>query len=176
MYQKIEEARNRGLFQKDLKAKTGITNPNVIRSIIDKLVRRRLIKDFTTVHTGKKKMYILADLEPSADLTGGNWYANGELDMALVEACKHTATRFLMEKRREKEGATIKEVRSRTCSYACMSMLLFLPSCGALYARICFISCTQTGLRPICGNSIIFEIEITWCFHALRALALHASE
>lgn len=55
---------------------------------------------------------IAADLEPSADLTGGNWYANGELDLALVEACKHTATRFLMEKRREKEGATIKEVLS----------------------------------------------------------------
>ena len=48
----------------------GITNPNTIRTIIEKLMKRKLIKDFTSVHTGKKKMYILAGLEPSKELTG----------------------------------------------------------------------------------------------------------
>mmetsp|Transcript_25832 Transcript_25832/g.50485 ORF Transcript_25832/g.50485 Transcript_25832/m.50485 type:complete len:328 (-) Transcript_25832:9-992(-) len=110
VYQKIEEARNRGLFQKDLKAKTGITNPNIIKSIIDKLVRRRLIKDFTSVHTGKKKMYILADLEPSAELTGGNWYTNGELDVDLVDTCYKMA--HALFKSKQGEGATVKEVQS----------------------------------------------------------------
>jgi hypothetical protein len=49
---------------------TGISNPNTIRTIIEKLMKRKLIKDFTSVHTGKKKMYILAGLEPSKELTG----------------------------------------------------------------------------------------------------------
>lgn len=115
VYQKIEEARNRGLFQKDLKAKTGITNPNTIKTIIDKLVKRRLIKDFTSVHTGKKKMYILADLEPSAELTGGNWYTNGELDCDLVDTCYKLA--YVLFKQRQRAGASIKEV---SCgAYAC---------------------------------------------------------
>mmetsp|Transcript_28762 Transcript_28762/g.72394 ORF Transcript_28762/g.72394 Transcript_28762/m.72394 type:complete len:334 (+) Transcript_28762:111-1112(+) len=110
VYQKIEEAKNRGLFQKDLKAKTGITNPNVIKNIIDKLVRRRLIKDFTSVHTGKKKMYILADLEPSAELTGGNWYTNGELDVDLVDTCYKMA--HALFKAKQQEGASVKDVQS----------------------------------------------------------------
>ena len=109
VYQKIEEARNRGLFQKDLKSKTGITNPNTIKTIIDKLVKRKLIKDFTSVHTGKKKMYILAELEPSAELTGGNWYTNGELDCDLVDTCYKLALCVFRNKKRD--GASIKEVR-----------------------------------------------------------------
>lgn len=87
VYQKIQESGIKGLFQRDLKSRTGISNPNTIRTIIEKLMKRKLIKDFTSVHTGKKKMYILAGLEPSKELTGGNWYTNGELDQGLVEVC-----------------------------------------------------------------------------------------
>eukprot|EP00290_Baffinella_frigidus_P050642 CAMPEP_0180408632 /NCGR_PEP_ID=MMETSP0989-20121125/42374_1 /TAXON_ID=697907 /ORGANISM="non described non described, Strain CCMP2293" /LENGTH=197 /DNA_ID=CAMNT_0022412571 /DNA_START=17 /DNA_END=608 /DNA_ORIENTATION=- len=94
VYQKIEEAKTKGLFQRDLKSRTGITNPNTIRTIIEKLMKRKLIKDFTSVHTGKKKMYILAELEPSAELTGGNWYTAGELDMDLVETSSKLALHF----------------------------------------------------------------------------------
>jgi hypothetical protein len=49
VYQKIEEAGTKGLFARDLKSRTGITNPNVIRTIIEKLMKRKLIKDFTSV-------------------------------------------------------------------------------------------------------------------------------
>jgi hypothetical protein len=38
VYQKIEESGVKGLFQRDLKSRTGITNPNTIRTIIEKLV------------------------------------------------------------------------------------------------------------------------------------------
>jgi len=102
VYQKIEESGVKGLFQRDLKSRTGITNPTTIRTIIEKLMKRKLIKDFTSVHTGKKKMYILAGLEPSKELTGGNWYTNGELDMELVDACKRLAL-LCFEKREKSE-------------------------------------------------------------------------
>jgi hypothetical protein len=107
VYQKIQESGVKGLFQRDLKSRTGITNPNTIRTIIEKLMKRKLIKDFTSVHTGKKKMYILAGLEPSKELTGGNWYTNGELDQDLVDVCMKmgqcTQRRQHGEKRREGE-------------------------------------------------------------------------
>jgi DNA-directed RNA polymerase III subunit RPC6 len=108
VFQKIEESGVKGLFQRDLKSRTGITNPNTIRTIIDKLMRRKLIKDFTSVHTGKKKMYILAELEPSKELTGGNWYTNGDLDLDLVEVCTKLALKFFeqREKAAREKGTT----------------------------------------------------------------------
>jgi len=108
VYQKIEETKTKGLFQRDLKARTGITNPNMIKAIIDKLMKRRLIKDFTSVHTGKKKMYILAELEPAVELTGGSWYTGGELDVDLVEACTKLALHFFGL--RKGKGARVSEV------------------------------------------------------------------
>jgi hypothetical protein len=61
-------------------------------------MKRKLIKDFTSVHTGKKKMYILAGLEPSKELTGGNWYTNGDLDLDLVEVCTKMAHKFFEQR------------------------------------------------------------------------------
>ncbi|MGB1596152.1 MAG: hypothetical protein ACPIOQ_25550 [Promethearchaeia archaeon] len=85
VFQKIEESGVKGLFQRDLKSRTGITNPNTIRTIIDKLMRRKLIKDFTSVHTGKKKM-----------------------DLDLVEVCTKLALKFFeqREKAAREKGTT----------------------------------------------------------------------
>ncbi len=104
VYQKIEESGVKGLFQRDLKSRTGITNPNTIRTIIEKLMKRKLIKDFTSVHTGKKKMYILAGLEPSKELTGGNWYTNGELDSDLVTIITEVTLKFFMDREQKERG------------------------------------------------------------------------
>jgi DNA-directed RNA polymerase III subunit RPC6 len=104
VYQKIEESGVKGLFQRDLKSRTGITNPNTIRTIIEKLMKRKLIKDFTSVHTGKKKMYILAGLEPSKELTGGNWYTNGELDSDLVAIITEVTLKFFTDREQKERG------------------------------------------------------------------------
>ena len=105
VYQKIQESDVKGLFQRDLKSRTGITNPNTIRTIIEKLMKRKLIKDFTSVHTGKKKMYILAGLEPSKELTGGNWYTNGELDSDLVTVCRDVTLKFFKDRAQQGRGS-----------------------------------------------------------------------
>ncbi|EKX45520.1 DNA-directed RNA polymerase III subunit RPC34 [Guillardia theta CCMP2712] len=72
-------------------------------------MKRKLIKDFTSVHTGKKKMYILNELEPSAELTGGNWYTSGELDTEMVESSAQIALCFF--NMRQRKGGSVAEVR-----------------------------------------------------------------
>jgi len=149
VYQKIEEAKTKGLFQRDLKSRTGITNPNTIRTIIEKLMKRKLIKDFTSVHTGKKKMYILAELEPSAELTGGNWYTAGELDMDLVETSSKLALHFF--KSRARRGGSVQEVRDFIKGKGVITCELSIEEMLQLVETLVYDSKVEPVNKDACG-------------------------
>lgn len=61
-----------GIWTRDIKMKTNLGQPQV-NKIIKTLEGRTLIKAVKNVNNPSKKLYMLAELEPSTDLTGGAW-------------------------------------------------------------------------------------------------------
>ncbi|KAF1332468.1 DNA-directed RNA polymerase iii subunit, partial [Globisporangium splendens] len=77
--QEIERAGNKGIWTRDIK-----THTNIPQQIVTKTLRlletRRLVKSVKSISSKNKKLYMLFDLVPSTEITGGPWYNEQEFD------------------------------------------------------------------------------------------------
>ncbi|KAI6110791.1 RNA polymerase Rpc34, partial [Pisolithus croceorrhizus] len=88
----IQASGNEGIWTKHLKAKTEL-HQTVIDRCLKSLAQKQLIKSIKAVRHPTRKIYMLAHLEPSVELTGGPWYTDNELDAEFIKllssACLH---------------------------------------------------------------------------------------
>ncbi|KAG8216061.1 RNA polymerase Rpc34 subunit-domain-containing protein [Butyriboletus roseoflavus] len=88
----IQVSGNEGIWTKHLKAKTEL-HQTVIDRCLKSLVQKQLVKSIKAVRHPTRKIYMLAHLEPSVELTGGPWYTDNELDTEFIKllstACLH---------------------------------------------------------------------------------------
>ncbi|KAF8452535.1 RNA polymerase Rpc34 [Boletus edulis BED1] len=88
----IQASGNEGIWTKHLKAKTEL-HQTVIDRCLKSLVQKQLVKSIKAVRHPTRKIYMLAHLEPSVELTGGPWYTDNELDTEFIKllstACLH---------------------------------------------------------------------------------------
>ncbi|KIK93626.1 hypothetical protein PAXRUDRAFT_828785 [Paxillus rubicundulus Ve08.2h10] len=88
----IQSSGNEGIWTKHLKAKTEL-HQTVIDRCLKSLVQKQLVKSIKAVRHPTRKIYMLAHLEPSVELTGGPWYTDNELDTEFIKllstACLH---------------------------------------------------------------------------------------
>ena len=61
-----------GLWTKDMKHKTNLQQAQVTK-ILKQLESRKLVKAIKPVNQPSKKFYMLFDLEPAREITGGAW-------------------------------------------------------------------------------------------------------
>ena len=61
-----------GLWTKDMKHKTNLQQTQVTK-ILKQLESRNLVKAIKPVNQPSKKFYMLFDLEPAREITGGAW-------------------------------------------------------------------------------------------------------
>eukprot|EP00638_Chattonella_subsalsa_P001039 CAMPEP_0117745418 /NCGR_PEP_ID=MMETSP0947-20121206/7344_1 /TAXON_ID=44440 /ORGANISM="Chattonella subsalsa, Strain CCMP2191" /LENGTH=292 /DNA_ID=CAMNT_0005562557 /DNA_START=23 /DNA_END=901 /DNA_ORIENTATION=+ len=88
IYQVIERAGNKGIWVRDIKNQTKILQQTLTKSL-KILETRQLIKSVKSVTSKSKKLYMLFDLAPAKEITGGPWYTENEFDHEFVEElCK----------------------------------------------------------------------------------------
>lgn len=100
VYQHIKTAGNMGIWTKDLRIRTNLAQPQVTK-FLKALEARRLIKGVKNVNNPSRKVYMLQELEPSRELTGGAWYTENQFDHEFIEVLRTAAYRFI-----EQEGDT----------------------------------------------------------------------
>jgi DNA-directed RNA polymerase III subunit RPC6 len=83
VYNYIAEMERSGIWKKTLVSKTNL-HENTVTKSIKELISKNLIKEFKSSKNPSKRMYVLFNLEPSEDSTGGNFYKDGDLDEGLV--------------------------------------------------------------------------------------------
>ena len=88
VYQVIEKAGNQGCWTKDIRLQTSIQQ-NALSKLLKTLETRRLIKPVKSVTAKSKKLYMLAELQPSKELTGGVWYSDLEFDHEFINELRH---------------------------------------------------------------------------------------
>ncbi|KAJ5066884.1 RNA polymerase iii DNA directed 39kd subunit-related [Anaeramoeba ignava] len=84
VYQIVERSANQGVLAKSVRTFSGMQQPIVLRSL-RKLISKKLIKTVRSIKYKNQMLYMLQDLTPSKDLTGGVWYDNNEWDSQFVE-------------------------------------------------------------------------------------------
>ena len=80
----IEKSGNNGIWRRDIKKLSGLADPSFTK-VISELESRKLIKVIQNIHENRKKKYILYDLVPSTEVTGGVWYQDGSFNSTLVD-------------------------------------------------------------------------------------------
>lgn len=89
VYQVIEKSGNMGVWTKEVRNQTNIQQ-QALNKIFKALESRKLIKPVKSVSA--KKVYMLYNLTPAKELTGGAWYTELEFDHEFI----HEMRKFLM--------------------------------------------------------------------------------
>ncbi|TMW63777.1 hypothetical protein Poli38472_002718 [Pythium oligandrum] len=106
--QEIERAGNKGIWTRDIK-----THTNIPQQIVTKTLRvlesRRLVKSVKSISSKNKKLYMLFDLVPSTEITGGPWYNEQEFDHVFID----TLSTFVYEVIKASGMSTLKAITDK---------------------------------------------------------------
>ncbi len=97
VYQCIKASDNKGIWTKDLKLRTNL-HQTIITKVLKNLENKGVIKTVKSVKNPTRKVYMLASIEPSQDLTGGPWFSENELDIEFIEELCKICLRFVESK------------------------------------------------------------------------------
>mmetsp|Transcript_6760 Transcript_6760/g.14940 ORF Transcript_6760/g.14940 Transcript_6760/m.14940 type:complete len:285 (-) Transcript_6760:528-1382(-) len=94
LYQVIKSSATTGVWTKDMKARTNLAQPHITK-ILKVLETRKLVKSVKNVNNPSRKVYMLYELEPSRDLTGGAWYTENQFDSEFIEVLREACFQYI---------------------------------------------------------------------------------
>lgn len=83
----IRSKQGMGATTAEMRAETNIL-PTLITRLITSLKKNNLIKEVPNMNNKGFKHFLAMEFEPCKELTGGDWYDNGTLDVAKIENLK----------------------------------------------------------------------------------------
>ncbi|GBL51890.1 34-kDa subunit of RNA polymerase III (C) [Candidozyma auris] len=97
IYSYIEASGREGIWTKTLKAKTNM-HQHIVMRCLKSLESQRYIKSIKSVKHPTRKIYMLYNLQPSIDVTGGPWFTDSELDTEFIDSLLTVVWRFIASK------------------------------------------------------------------------------
>lgn len=89
----IGQGGSSGLWLRDIKSKTNIPH-NLVLKILKTLEDTRKIKSIKSVKNNRKT-YVLYDIKPDEDVSGGVWFSNNDVDLVFVNKLMDIIFRFI---------------------------------------------------------------------------------
>lgn len=105
VYQVVKAVGNTGVWTKDMKARTNLAQPQITK-ILKVLEGRKLVKSVKSVNNPSRKVYMLYELEPSRELTGGAWYTENQFDSEFIEVLREACYQYIVRQ----GDTTLKEI------------------------------------------------------------------
>ncbi|KAL3818090.1 hypothetical protein ACJIZ3_003995 [Penstemon smallii] len=103
----IKARKDNGIWVRDIKLETKLTD-HVVTKSIKSLLAKNLIKEVVNIQNKGKKHYMATEFKPSKEMTGGDWYVDGNLDKELINVLKQLCMRFM----RAQKVATLEGVHT----------------------------------------------------------------
>ncbi|GIY07554.1 DNA-directed RNA polymerase III subunit RPC6 [Caerostris extrusa] len=89
----VKRAGNNGISPKELKFALNIPQPQITK-ILKNLESQRIVKAVTS--SSKKKVFMLYNLEPSQEITGGTFYSGQEFETEFVDVIGEQCYQYLL--------------------------------------------------------------------------------
>lgn len=138
VYQHIKDARNEGIWTKQLKNRTGL-HQTIINRCLKSLEQKSLVKAVKSVKYPTRKIYMLFGLTPSIELSGGPWYTDNELDTGFINELSMACLNFIRSKSFPKNGQSRALFPTSHTSQ--------LPSASAVHSYLRNSNLTETQLE-----------------------------
>ncbi|SGZ57551.1 CIC11C00000005840 [Sungouiella intermedia] len=94
IYSYIEASGREGIWTKTLKAKTNM-HQHIVMRCLKQLESQRYVKLIKSVKHPTRKIYMLYNLQPSVDVTGGPWFTDSELDTEFIDSLLTVVWRYI---------------------------------------------------------------------------------
>lgn len=115
VYDIIKQGGNKGEWLKNIKYKSKLT-PKQYNASLKKLKAKNLIKSVKTIHGKNKIVYMLANLEPSREVTGGVWYTGTDFNTNLIAELQREACQYILLKKQCTVADVLDHVRKKGLS------------------------------------------------------------
>jgi DNA-directed RNA polymerase III subunit RPC6 len=94
VYKLISDANTQGIWAKELSTKSKIPTGTLAR-LTKTLEHRKLIKQITPAQYRSRKVWMLYELEPASELSGGSWYKDGQIDSELITRLRSATYQYI---------------------------------------------------------------------------------
>uniref|UniRef100_V5EPR6 RNA polymerase III subunit C6 n=1 Tax=Kalmanozyma brasiliensis (strain GHG001) TaxID=1365824 RepID=V5EPR6_KALBG len=138
VYSHIKDARNDGIWTKQLKNRTNL-HQTIINRCLKSLEQKQLVKAVKSVKYPTRKIYMLFGLTPSIELSGGPWYTDNELDTGFINELSMAILNFIRSKSFPKNGQSRALFPTSHTSQ--------LPSAKAIHSYLRNAELTETQLE-----------------------------
>ncbi|WFD32133.1 34-kDa subunit of RNA polymerase III (C) [Malassezia sp. CBS 17886] len=139
IFNHIKEAKNEGIWTKVIKARTNL-HQTIMTRCLKLLEQKQLVKSVKSVKFPTRKIYMLYDLTPSIELSGGPWYTDNELDTGFIHELSMACLRFIQAKTWPKDG--------RSSALYPASHTSALPTASHVHKYLRAAKLTDTQLEP----------------------------
>ena len=154
IYQIIEDAKCTGIWIRDIRYKCNLQMTQV-NKILKNLESKKLIKAVNSVAAGKKKVYMLYNLEPDSSVTGGAWYSDQDFESEFVDVLSQQCFKFLLHKREQAEQRGLDAVSLENASFAPSSeVLMYISELG-----ISKVSLSTKEIETIL-NTLVYDGQV----------------
>lgn len=96
VYQEIEKAKNSAIWSGDIRKKLNMQTQSIDKTL-KLLLNRGLIKLTRDVNRKNRKIYILSELEPAKEISGGPWYTDHEFDIEFVKILSNSIVKIVKD-------------------------------------------------------------------------------
>ncbi|XP_042941309.1 DNA-directed RNA polymerase III subunit rpc6 isoform X3 [Carya illinoinensis] len=96
LYDLIRSKQDMAIWTRDMKRETNLPD-NVVTKSLKSLQTKKLIKEVVNIQNKGRKHYIATEFEPSMEITGGTWYAEGNLDTEFINFLKKHCVKIIYE-------------------------------------------------------------------------------
>ncbi|KAG4303363.1 hypothetical protein PCANB_000264 [Pneumocystis canis] len=95
VFNHIKDASNEGIWSRTIKIKTNL-HTTVLNRALKSLESKQLIKAVKSVKNPTRKMFMIYDLVPSVELTGGPWFTDQEMDLEFIEQLQGALYKYIL--------------------------------------------------------------------------------
>ncbi|KAI8978120.1 RNA polymerase Rpc34 [Pilobolus umbonatus] len=190
VYNAIRAAGNTGIWTKDLKKKTNL-HTIVLNRTLKALEQKQEIKSIKHVKFPTRKIYMLYNLTPSSEVTGGAWYTDQELDVDFIDSLKAACLRYIASRSfprienipdavfgaDHEHYATVTEVRRFITESRISSVDLSVKDIGSILDVLMYDGLIEKKLPFMQGMEDFSDEEededasLQWTYKALRKAA-----
>ncbi|PIA26753.1 hypothetical protein AQUCO_08900007v1 [Aquilegia coerulea] len=112
LYDLIRSMEDRGIWTLDMKRKTLLPEAQ-FKKHLKSLQTKNLIKEVVHINNKRKKYFMATEFEPSAELTGGVWYVDGELDRPFINDLRQLCKRIVYSQKVVSIESISKSIREK---------------------------------------------------------------
>lgn len=94
VYDIIRAKRDMGIWSGDIKRETNLPE-NIFKKSLKLLESKQLIKQVVNIQNKARKLFMASEFEPSKEVTGGDWYSEGKLDVDFINTLKQVCLTYI---------------------------------------------------------------------------------